>query len=270
MTRRIALPIALTMVFSGAVAAAETFEHRFEWSNPSRPGSVVGFVANGGISVVGYDGDAVVLEVRPHRGPEPGAVEERADRGPWRLPQWGLDVAAHEDQNVVTFSCRSPEQPVELLLRVPRPTSIRVRSDGGGDLRVEGVHGPLDLTAAEGGISVSGAMGPLVADARNGGVVARFEASRFELPTSITARDGNIDVSFPPDLSALLKLRADHGRIYSDFALEPRPGPIERRAEGSSLYLDKYTLATVNEGGEQILLRTLSGDITIHRSSGEE
>jgi hypothetical protein len=46
--------------------------------------------------------------------------------------------------------------------------------------------------------------------------------------------DGMIDVTLPSSTKASLRIRSDHGDVYSDFDLQPKPEPLPTVRESSS------------------------------------
>ncbi|MCK4495825.1 MAG: hypothetical protein KAU91_05705, partial [Candidatus Aminicenantes bacterium] len=60
-----------------------------------------------------------------------------------------------------------------------------------------------------------------------------------------------MDVTIPPLQSVSLKMKTDHGDIYSDEGLEVVQG--------------NWSRSVINKGGAEILIKTLNGNIYIRR-----
>lgn len=261
-----ALAAVLTaLVAAGSPALAE------ELAIPlSRPGQPVELEASGltaSFTVEGYDGQQVLVDVvasehgerRSGKAPPPGMR---------RLSGAGLGVEAEEKDNKVQVEVEGHEAQ-RVRIRVPRNTSVHVGTVNGGQIEVSGVSGQHEIENVNGGIKVTDVAGTVVAHTTNGNVkvtLTRIEAGK---PMSFVSFNGNVDVTFPPGLSADLTLRSDNGDVFTDFDVEVQKSAATRTESRSGgryrVSLDKSMKAKVGGGGAEITLRTFNGDIYLRK-----
>ena len=84
---------------------------------------------------------------------------------------------------------------------------------------------------------------------------------------AFTSVDGKIDLSFPKNTNAFLKLKSDNGEIYTDEVLRFKKRKMQRQASPDTglheVYMEDYALGVLNNGGSEILCRTYNGNIYI-------
>ena len=107
--------------------------------------------------------------------------------------------------------------------------------------------------------------GPVVAHAHAGDLVATFAAISDDRPMAFSSWAGKVDVTFPGDVAARLKMRTDHGQILSDFDLGKTETALEDMGDGRRQKMRSFTYATVNGGGTEYMFQNYSGDIIIRR-----
>jgi hypothetical protein len=259
-------------------------------SDPSRPGTVKVSLLNGGISVVGYDGKEIVVEARSRGGDngdgdnsdedrDPDAEERRAKRkdktaGMHRLQAAGSGLSIEEEDNVVRVEVGNFSTTVDLQIQVPRQTSLELGSVNDGDIKVEGVSGEIEVNNTNGAVSITDASGSVVAHALNGEVVVSFVKVDPQKSMSFSSMNGDIDVTFPADVHADLRLKSDNGEIYSDFDIvtKTRSNPevdekSSRRGDKNKhrVRFDRAVVGSLNGGGPEIRFETFNGDIFVRK-----
>jgi hypothetical protein len=147
--------------------------------------------------------------------------------------------------------------------RVPTSMGLHVESSNGGPVTVRNVSGQLEILNANAGIVLDGVAGSVLASTSNGSIEARIQSVDPGLPLSFLTSNGAVDVTFPSDLKANVRLESDTGPLRTDFNLSSiGKQPIERRImRGGRLRTVKY--GAVNGGGPEITLRTENAPITI-------
>lgn len=150
--------------------------------------------------------------------------------------------------------------------RVPTSTDLRVEGSNGGAVIVRGVRGQLEIVNSNAGIVLDGVAGTVLASTSNGSIEARLQSVDPALPLSFLTSNGAIDVTFPADLKANVRMESDTGPITTDFELVGIGAQaIERRImRGGRLRTIKS--GAVNGGGPEITLRTENAPITIRKS----
>jgi len=240
--------------------------------NSTRPRLVNVSVLTGGITVKSYSGKEVIVETRA------SGQSSRASRGPaevdglkrLELPgNSGLDI--EEEDNVVTVRTRSSGAS-ELVLTVPIDTSLKLRSNSGGAIHVEGVHGEIDAHNLNGDVVLSNVSGTVIAHSLNGAVRVSMDRVDPAKPISFSTLNGDVDVTLPANLGANLKLKTDHGDIFSDFEIKldlSRNQPVTE-ANGSRdgkfrVKSDRTMYGTINGGGVEASFTTFNGRISVRK-----
>jgi DUF4097 and DUF4098 domain-containing protein YvlB len=83
---------------------------------------------------------------------------------------------------------------------------------------------------------------------------------------------GDIDVTFPANIKADLKMKSERGEIYSDFdiKIERAAQRVEedKRAEGGKyeISFDKYITGKISGGGPELVFNTYAGDILVRKA----
>src|SRR3954462_14873052 len=126
--------------------------------DPARPARIRAHLMSGGITVRGADRRDVLVEARSGSRDD---REERRERHPARadgmkrldLPGGsGLDVT--EEDNVVNIKTASWNRPTDLVITVPRRSSLQLKCMNGGDIYVEQINGEIDADNLNGKVTL--------------------------------------------------------------------------------------------------------------------
>jgi DUF4097 and DUF4098 domain-containing protein YvlB len=241
------------------------------FSDPARPRTVKGNLINSCFTVEGYDGKDVVVETR---GGDDNRIRRHAPRGAEglkRIDSGGYGLTVEEESN--TISIHGPaSHSVNVVVRVPRETTVKLQCLNGGEIRVTGVLGDLELDNTNGGVSVTNVSGSVIAHSLNGKVLVTLDRVTPNKPMSFSSLNGDVDVTFPADTRATLRMRSDNGEIYSDFEVKLQPNaslPMveDSRSRGGKykVKLNKSTVGTINGGGPDITFKTMNGNIFVRQ-----
>lgn len=261
------------ILLMSAVALAQGTGDRITvpFSDPARPRTVKGSLINGCFSVEGYDGKELVVETRDggdsggrHRTPRGAEGLKRIDSS-----TYGLTV--EEESNTITIHGPASHS-INVMLRVPREATVKLNCLNGGEIRVAGISGDLELDNTNGGVSVTNVSGSVLAHSLNGKVLVALDRVTPNKPMSFSSLNGDIDVTFPADTRATLRMKSDNGEIYSDFEVKLQPNasqPVveDARNRGGKyrVKLDKSTVGTINGGGPDIAFKTMNGNIFVRQ-----
>jgi len=261
------------------------------FSNPSKPGRLEASVHNGSITVKGYDGKEVIVEVKT-RGKmikELKEIEEelfaeiakvKEKRGkPKKIEGMrvisspgGTGLEIEEEDNVMEISVSSFKQTIDLIIQVPSSTSLELSAHNNGDITVENVNGEIEVNHHNGALKLSGISGNVVAHTFNGGITVTFTKANPEKSMSFSTWNGDIDVTFPANIKANVKMKSERGEVYSDFDIRLDKAPQrfveDSRKEGGKykISFEKYILGTINGGGPEYQFNTYNGDILIRKA----
>ena len=221
-------------------------------TDPSRPALVKASLVNGGITVKAYEGQEVIVEARA-RHEEP---EREASGGLRRLNIARTGLTVEEDNNEVRISTDSYLRPIDLILTVPVRTSLKLGA-------VNDVNGSVTLNHVSGNC---------VAHALNGKVLATFVRVSPQKPMAFSSLNGDIDVTFPPDLKASVVIRSDRGDVFSDFDVQLQASAPQQTVEDSRghggkyrVRIDKSVRGTIHGGGPEYQFTNFQGSIYIRK-----
>ncbi|MCR5889786.1 DUF4097 domain-containing protein [Hymenobacter sp. J193] len=237
---------------------------------PGKPGTLHLKLVGGGIKVTGYAGKEVVIEVATRGGRRESAGNENAS-GMRRISQAsGLDVTAQERDNQVYVKTQSWQNPVDFVIKVPRQFSLKLATVQNGDIVVDNVEGELEISNVNGSIRLNDVAGSAVLNTVNGEVIADFKQITAGAPMAFSTINGKVDVTLPARANVSVKLKSDHGDIYSDFDLsvDSNPAKVTRTAKDGTYRVaqDTWTYGKINNGGPEFMMKTLNGDIYIRRA----
>jgi Putative adhesin len=242
-------------------------------SDPTRPGTVKVNLLNGSISVKSYEGNDIKIEA--HSGDAGPLHDEEPPRpGMHHFSVGTTGLTADEQNNEVNVTTDSILRSVEVTLTVPVHTSLSLRTVNGGGITVTGVDGDVDATVVNGPITLTDISGSAVAHTINGRLTATFTRLNESKPVAFSSMNGDIDVTFPPDVKATLNLRSQRGGVFSDFDVKFLNSSGEATTESPGTGR-KYQMrigggvsATINGGGDAVQLINFNGNIYIHKAGG--
>ena len=214
------------LFFTAALLAQDSGEKAtVPLTDPSRPAHIKIHLMDGGIIVHGGNTKDVLVETRSRSGGEPHEGRSTGPSGMKRLEipgNAGLDVV--EEDNVVTIKTSSWNRPTDLVITVPRRSSLQLKCMNNGDIYVEQVEGEIDADDLNGKITLKNVAGSVVAHSLNGAVVASLDQIDPSKPMSFSTMNGDIDVTLPESLKANVRMKTDNGEIYSDFDVKLNSG----------------------------------------------
>ncbi len=296
---RLAGIIVLFWAFGMADSAqqSQTDHAVVSFTNPSKPGTVEVDVREGSILVRGYEGKDVVIDARwreraltkERREIETALAETEAElseeerarrkaqaeksKGMKMLQVESMGLTIEEEDNVIQVDVDEGKRAVDLIIQVPFSASLRLscRDDERG-VTVERVDGEIEVDTSDGPIVLTNVSGPVVADSSDGEIKIVFGKITPGKPMSLSAMDGDIDITLPLNAKASLKIKTDEGQIYTDFDVQLTPSQQKQeedeRREGGSYRVtyEKVTLGLINGGGTEIQLTTYEGNIYIRKA----
>jgi len=241
--------------------------------DPSHPGVVKVNLMTGGIIVKGYDGKEVVVEARLRGGKS--SKKQKSDNkteGLQRIDVATTGLTVEEEDNVVSVSTGPMSHAVDVSIQVPASTSLKLGCMNEGGILVEKVAGEIEANNRNGPVTLTNVSGVVIAHSLNGEVRTQMDRVAPDKPMSFSTLNGDIDVTFPPDIKAKVKLETQNGAIHSDFEIgldrNPRPPTVEDGRKDGGRYrivFDKGVVGTINGGGAEIQFKTVNGHIHIRK-----
>lgn len=273
--------IGIALLCAGAVLAQDGGEKAtVPLHDPSRPARVHAHLMMGSITVRGADVKDVVVEANAREG---GSGERHRHRERESLPPGtegmkrlelpgnaGLDVS--EEDNLVNIKTSSMSRPTDLVITVPRHSSLELRCLNNGDINVEQVDGEIDANDLNGKITLKNVSGSVIAHSLNGAVLVTMDRVDPGKPMSFSTLNGDIDITLPPTVKANVRMKTDNGEIYSDFDVKLESGSqvaqneAGRRQDGTyHLRFDRTLRGTINGGGPELQFTSFNGQIFIRK-----
>ena len=242
------------------------------FSDPSRPKSLNVDAPTGSVTITGYDGNDAVIEYSGRDiGPRHKARQD-PPAGMHRLDQPNNAVEATQENNIVRVKGGFWDH-LNIEIKVPKQTTLDLKTMN-GSISVEGISGEMTIDAMNGHINVQDASGPVVAHSMNGRIVASMAQVSAAKASSFSSMNGSIEVTLPADLKARLKMKTDHGEIYTDFdvKVDSSTGSTTLAANGGGKNggvvlsrTDRTMYGTINGGGPEMQFITYNGRIVIRK-----
>jgi hypothetical protein len=243
------------------------------FSDPSRPKSLSVDIPMGSVTVTGYDGNDAVIEYSGRGdGPHRKARQDDLPPGMHRLDEPTNTVDAKQENNVVRVKGGSWDR-LDIQIKVPKQTTLDLKTMN-GSISVEGIAGEMTIDAMNGKIAVQNASGPVVAHSMNGRITASLTQVSAAKASSFSSMNGSIEVTLPADLKARLKMKTDHGEIYTDFdvKVDSATGSTNLTQVGGGKdggvplpHSDRTLYGTINGGGPEMQFITYNGRIVIRK-----
>jgi hypothetical protein len=237
-------------------------------SDPSRPALIDVSLVSGSITVRGANRQDVRVTAQP-AADRPSRRSSADATGLRRIPQVaGFRIS--EEGNRVKVSSDSPNQTISFEIEVPSRTNLKLQTVNGGDILVENVDGDLDVSNVNGAITLNSVAGSVTAGTTNGAVRATLTRVTDQKEMAFTSLNGAVDVTLPSTTKANLRMRSDHGDIYSDFDVRLAPSaPTVQEARGSDgryrIRRNRAVIGAINGGGPEFELRTFNSNVYVRR-----
>ena len=189
-----------------------------------------------------------------------------------RIPIENTGLTVEENDNQVTIRVESWKRSVDLSLKVPFATSLKlVGTNLEEDISVENVSGEIEIRGANGGIALKNVSGTVVAATTNGDVEATLVKVTPDKPMSFVTFNGDVDVTLPADAKATFSLKSAMGDVYSDFDVVLKPQAVKSEQSTQTdkgrfrVNLDRAVSGSINGGGPEFKLQTYNGNIYIRK-----
>ena len=265
--------IGFAFILSGAAFGQPATERiPVPLADPNRPVLLKVGLISGGITVKGYAGKEVIVEATRSPDDEDNRSEEKPAGKMKLIPNTSMGLTVEEEDNTVTISTglRGISEQIDLVIQVPTACSMKLSTVNGGDIQVENVNGDLEVNNTNGSITLKKIAGSAVAQTVNGEVRVEFTRVNADKAMSFITLNGDIDVTFPASLKAMVHLKSEQGEIYSDFdvQMQKTEARVDRNEQGKGKYrvtMEKAMRGTINGGGQEIQFSNFNGSIYIRK-----
>ncbi|MEO6284280.1 MAG: DUF4097 family beta strand repeat-containing protein [Dyadobacter sp.] len=232
-------------------------------SNPARPGMLDLNLVFGKIHIQGYAGKDIIIDAASS-----GEPQSESNDGLKRISKGNpLGLSAEESNNNITISTNSNAFPIDVIIKVPWRTALKLRTYDKGDIVVENVIGDMEVDNVNGGISLKNVSGSIVANTYKGELKASFQDTKFDKPMAFSSMGGRIEVSYPSSLKANVKVKSENGEVFSDFNIARNPAAIVKTSISgvNKSTLDDWLYGKIDGGGPEIMISNYYGNIYLKK-----
>lgn len=269
-TTRIISTLAIAIFLNANAWAQEAGKEQLvvPLSAPGKPFKLEAHLVDGSVTVNGYDGKDIVVEVLQA---EKRHNEDHSSGGMHRINNGNsADIQADEHNNEVTVSGNAGKA-VNLLIKVPMTEgNFKFGTVNNGNVSGSNLSGDLEVSNVNGAIKLTNISGSVVANTVNGNVIVTFKSIDPKAAMAYSTLNGNVDVTFPASLKANVKLKSDRGDVFTDFDVATdMHKPEVSKSDGKGMYslkIEDWVYGKINGGGPQLLMKTTFGSIYIRKA----
>lgn len=291
--KRVTGVLFFVLALTGAAAGqshSETITKEFGFEKQGGGNALLILNINGAVTVEGYAGDKVLVEVRKSIKAKTDArlaegkeeiqlgVIDRADtlilyvkgacssfgrmnkRRDWqrKFNGWGYDWSGDRCESRYDYT-------MDFVVKVPSTVHLAVSTVNRGDIEIRKTSGSVLADNVNGGIRLSGISGATQASSINGGLNLDFSGnppgdSRFY------SLNGDITANFRKGLAAQLAFKSFNGDLYSSVdEITPLPVQLEKTDRGGdgTRYRVSGNRYKVRQGGPLLDFETFNGDVYV-------
>ncbi|WP_158865162.1 DUF4097 family beta strand repeat-containing protein [Maribellus comscasis] len=253
----------LFICVAGILNAQTSQELVVPLSNAGKSGTLEVGIMYGSIKVIGTSVKDVVVNVST----EQKKVKEPDKNGLKRIANNSFGLTAKEEDNYVKVNTDLSNKNVMLEIQVPANFNLKLKAVNNGDISVEKVNGEMEISHVNGEITLTDVSGSAVVGTTNGDIKANFNSVTENTPMAFTTFNGDVDVTFPADIKASVKMQSNMGDIFTDFDMVMKKGtPKEEKDAEKGIYkvsLEEWTRGDISGGGPEITFKNFQGDIII-------
>lgn len=228
---------------------------------------------HGSIDVVAYAGNDVQITVNERwTADSPEKMQEARRDVKLGLGQQGNTVRLYVDG---PFRCRDGcvhehgrtgyRVAFDFQVKVPNDAVLDLRTVNGGHIKAENSNAGFTVHNVNGGVELLEMAGSGDATTVNGGVKVTFRENP-KLASSFKSVNGELAVSFRPDLSADFRCKTFNGGIYTDFDVNALPTAAAVAERHGTKYVYRSNRSSglrIGAGGPAHRFDTLNGSIRI-------
>jgi hypothetical protein len=254
------------VVFSISAWAQTTGEIPIPLSDPAKRATLKVHVNRGSITVKGTGRKDILVKYSAAEGKK---KEGETKDGLKRISSGTIDLEVSENSNNVKVNSESWNTKIDLEIEVPSGIDLRVEAYNNGDIIITNIQGELEIENYNGEITATEISGTVVASTYNGDIVIKYEKLTPNTPLSYSTYNGDIDLTFPNDIKATLKIKTERGDVLTDFDVElMKSGPVKKTETKSGTYkvvVDEWVRGNINGGGPEITMKNYNGDIKVRK-----
>lgn len=215
-------------------------------------------ISRGEVYIEGHDSDEVIIRNLDYQAPPERAQGLRALYNSAE-DNTGIGLSVEEEEGVLKIVAASNNSGD---YRLTVPTRLRLKIEelnwGGTDIELKNHRGEIEINSKSGDMKLQNITGPVIANSTSGDMEIVMDELSQMGPTSISLVSGFIDITLPADSQADLSLSSISGEIYTDLDID-----LSGREKEGMMRVGggRNIRGTLNGGGVEMKLKTISGDI---------
>ncbi|MES2796288.1 MAG: hypothetical protein V4683_09995 [Bacteroidota bacterium] len=287
--KKITTIFAITLLILGSsklVKSQESEQISVQLSDPAKPGSLDIDLVFGSIKVISYAGKEVIINATTGSNKKEKNhnsninintninINDKGNgnsNGMRKLSSTGgFELNVSQKNNKVDVNVDRPNVAVNLVVKVPQKFSLNLSTVNSGDISVENVDGNHEIRNVNGGINMTGIDGSVVANTVNGPLVVTLNSVTNSTPMAFSTVNGVVDVTFPSNFKANVKLSSTFGDILTDFDIEEnRETKVKTSSDKEKgmykISKDDFIQGKINGGGPELMMKSLNGKILLRK-----
>ncbi len=157
----------------------------------------------------------------------------------------------------------------DYAVKVPFGTVVDVSSVNNGEVRIVDTRAMVRASNVNGPVFLERARSVSEASSINGVVECEIIEKPLE-DCAFNTINGDMKISFPPDLSADVSWDAMHGDFYTDFDMELLPASVERTTKktksGTTFRIQRNPKIRIGDGDVNMHFETINGDMILKKA----
>lgn len=233
-------------------------------SDPSKSGILDIRNHDGSITIEGYNGNQVIVQVFSPEDEDKDENRKRKD-GLRRISMNAIDIEINEEENYVNVD--GGKKRTDFVIKVPQEFDLIVHAHHNGNVEVSNVSGQMEIISHHGAIRLTDVAGSLVADTHHGEIEANF-LSITESPMAFSTYHGDVDITFPEGVDFDAKMKSVKGDIYTDFDVSMNAVNEESKSNKygkKKIKIGGWMSGQFGSGGKEYLFNTYHGDIIVRK-----
>lgn len=252
----------LILVLAALPIASQAQEFSYTLGNSSDK-SIEFAMSRSDVIIEGHDSDEVIIRNLDYDAPPERAQGLRALYNSAE-DNTGIGLSVEEENGTLKIITASRDDG-DYRLMVPNKVRVMLEEVnwGGGDFEIRNMQGEIEIKSKSGDMKLVNITGPVIASSTSGDMEIVMDRLSQMGPTSISLVSGFIDISLPESSKANLYMSSVSGEIYTNMDVQlsgdQREG-MHRLGGGRKIE------GTLNGGGVEVSLKTISGDIYLRKN----
>lgn len=258
---------------------AQDKEHIIPFTNPNEAKELDLQIFSADITIKGSTRSDVLIKYRieenkdgdhldeTHR--KSGEVPEKA-KGMKKIGGNNFEFEISEKNNRVRVKSQNFMNLLVMEIEAPKEIAINLSKQIGENIVVQNITGDVNVETQIGNVTVNNVSGIVNASSSTGSILVNFDAIPDPQTMTFNTITGDIDLTFPSNYKADLKMKTEWGDVYSDMDIETRlaeENDTQTREKDGNLRVisNSWTLGSLNGGGPEMTLKSQMGSIYLRK-----